>query len=281
MADQHSSDRTLKSEPDAPIGIFDSGVGGFSVLREIRRLLPRESIIYFADQAHVPHGSRTLEEVRAFCVAIVDFLRARGAKLIVVACHTDSAAALKPLRVRFADFPFVGMEPAVKPAVAVSRNGVIGVIATPATFQGELFASVVDRFAKNVRVLTQTMPGLVEMIEQGVTSGPRLEALLRVRLAPLAAARIDALVLGCTHYPFVRDQIAAIMGPRVEIIDPAPAVARQVERVLLQKGLATDGNAGKVEYFTSGDPAALSQSGVVLLGETIAACRVPWHNGSL
>jgi glutamate racemase len=176
-----------------PIGIFDSGVGGLSVLREIRAILPAEDLLYFADQAHVPYGPRALSEVRAFSQEIAHFLIDQGSKIIVVACNTASAAALKYLRVTFPRTPFVGMEPAVKPAAAASSNRIIGVIATEATFQGELFASVVERFAQGVRVLTQTCPGLVEMIEAGDLDGPEVTSLLRKRLGPLQQEGIDAL----------------------------------------------------------------------------------------
>jgi glutamate racemase len=265
----------------APIGMFDSGVGGLSILREVRRLLPSESILYFADQAHVPHGSRTLDEVRDFDFAITDFLLSKGAKLIVVACNTDSAAALKPLRERYSNFPFIGMEPAVKPAAEQSRSGVIGVIATPATFQGELFASAVDRYGKNVRVLTQTLPGMVEFVEQGEISGPRVDSLLRERLAPLLAKHMDTIVLGCTHYPFVREAIARAVGPDVRIIDPSPAVAQQIARQLNQHGLANPSGEGTIEYFTSGEPAALARSVRMLLGESVNPKRATWENDCL
>jgi glutamate racemase len=162
-----------------PVGVFDSGVGGLSVLRELRRLLPQEDFLYFGDQANVPYGPRPLEEVRRFCFGIVDFLLARNAKLIVVACNAASAAALQPLRKAHPRIPFVGMEPAVKPAAEKSRRKVIGVIATKATFQGELFASVVHRYARGVKVLTHTCPGLVERVEAGEVEGPALGSMLR------------------------------------------------------------------------------------------------------
>lgn len=150
-----------------PIGVFDSGVGGLSIVREMRRQMPAENILYFADQAHVPYGPRPMEEVRAFSEGITRFLLGEGADLIVVACNTASAAALKQLREAFPEVPFVGMEPAVKPAAEASRSRVVGVLATPATFQGELYASVVERFAQGVRLINQTVPGLVEQIEAG------------------------------------------------------------------------------------------------------------------
>jgi glutamate racemase len=241
-----------------PVGVFDSGVGGLTVLRELRARLPREDFLYLADQAHAPYGPRSLEEVRRFGLRIADFLRARGAKLIVVACNTISAAALQPLRAAYPDVPIVGMEPAVKPAAAGSRSGAIGVIATETTLQGDLFAGAVDRYGRDVRVITRTVPGLVERIEAGETEGPAIEAMLRERLRPLREAGIDELVLGCTHYPFALEALRKVFGPRVKILDPAPAVARQAEKILRERSLLAEGtNGGDAIAFTTGDPAAL------------------------
>ncbi|HRE29622.1 MAG TPA: glutamate racemase, partial [Anaerolineales bacterium] len=183
------------------LGVFDSGVGGLSVVRHLLRALPEAGVVYVADTAHVPYGPRSLAEVRAFSHAITRYLLDLGASEIVVACNTASAAALKSLRESFPGVPFVGMEPAVKPAAEQTHSGVVGVLATPATFQGELFASVVERFARDVRVLRQTCPGLVEQIEAGRLDTPDTEALLRGWLEPMLQEGIDALVLGCTHYP--------------------------------------------------------------------------------
>jgi glutamate racemase len=257
-----------------PIGVFDSGVGGLSVLRELRALLPEERYIYIADQAHVPYGQRELAEVRRFSLGVADYLLGRGAQIIVVACNTASAAALAQLRAAHPAFPFVGMEPAVKPAAEQSRRGVIGVIATAATFQGELFASVVHRHARGVRVIQQTCPGLVERIEAGETDGPALESFLRERLQPLLDAGIDELVLGCTHYPFVTGALQSVFGPGVKIIDPAPAVARQVQRLLA--GKRASGGVGGVEFCTSGDAAALSRTIRKLLGEEAPVRPLQW-----
>lgn len=226
--------------PPAPrtglIGLFDSGVGGLSVWREVVRRLPREHTLYIADQAHVPYGSRQSAEVRAFSEGITRCLLDAGASVIVVACNTASAAALHDLRARFPDVPFVGMEPAVKPAAEHTRTGVIGVLATPATFQGDLFASLLDRYGGGVRVLTRPCPGLVAAVEAGALDGPATEALLRSHLEPMLAAGIDQLVLGCTHYPFLAPVISRIVGPGVAVLDPAPAVARQTARVLARLG---------------------------------------------
>jgi glutamate racemase len=218
---------------------------------ELVRQLPHEHTVYLADQSHVPYGSRSLAEVRAYSEAITRFLLAEGAKVIIVACNTASAAALHELRRIFSGVPFVGMEPAVKPAVEHTHNGIVGVIATQATFQGQLFASLVERYANGVQVLTQVCPGLVEAVEEGALDTPETECLLRQCLAPLLAAGIDQLVLGCTHYPFLRPLIERLVGPGVTVIDPASAVARQTGRVLQQHCFVTRrGPADHILYTT-------------------------------
>ena len=240
------------------IGVFDSGVGGLSVWREIARQLDHHDTIYVADQAHVPYGSRSLEEVQRFAKGITRFLLEEGASVVVVACNTASAAALHYLRAIFPQVPFVGMEPAVKPAAQNTRAGVVGVIATPATFQGELFASLLERFAADVQVLTQVCPGLVEAVEVGALDTPETEALLRACLEPLLEAGMDQLVLGCTHYPFLRPVIEQIVGPEVEIVDPAPAVARQVGRVLAQHSRMGRQPIPHHTFCTTGDAATFA-----------------------
>lgn len=225
------------STPQAsPIGLFDSGVGGLSVAREIVRQLPAHPLVYLADQAHAPYGQRSLAQIQGFAEGITRFLLAEAARVIVIACNTASAAALHGLRREFPAVLFVGMEPAIKPAAERTRSGHVGVIATAATFQGELFASLRDRFANGVIVHTQVCPELVPLVEAGELDSPAAAAALDSYLAPLLAAGIDQLVLGCTHYPFLRPLIAQIAGPGVEIIDPAAAVARQTGRVLAQHG---------------------------------------------
>jgi len=242
-------------------------VGGLSVWREIVHQLPDENTLYVADQAHIPYGQRALEEVRRFTGDITRFLLAQGAKIIVVACNTASGAALHALRETFPDVPFVGMEPAIKPAVEHTRTGVVGVIATPATFAGDLFAGLVARFGHDVDLRTQACPGLVEAVEAGALDTPETEALLRRYLTPMLDAGIDQLVLGCTHYPFLSSTIRRIVGPAVTLIDPAPAVARQVERVLAQRGwLASAAPSAQHKFFTSGDPAQFSAMAHTLIG---------------
>jgi glutamate racemase len=250
----------------ASIGIFDSGVGGLSVLREIQAQYPREDLLYLADQAHVPYGSRPVDQVRAFSEGIiryfveqeVDTPAGLRAKLVVVACNTASAAALDHLRHVFPKVPFVGMEPAVKPAAEYSNTGVVGVLATPATFQGTLYASVVERFASGVTVLQDTCPGLVAQIEKGEIDSDETRKILERALAPMLEQGIDMVVLGCTHYPFVIPLIEEIVGPEVRVIDPAPAVARQVGRLLDAHGIRRLPGEGLVQsrsirYLTTGD----------------------------
>jgi glutamate racemase len=251
----------MDSSPDSPIGVFDSGIGGLSILGELYRQLPAENYIYLADQAHVPYGSRSLEQVRDFSEAITRHLLQSGARLVVVACNTASAAALHHLRRVFPQVPFVGMEPAVKPAAETTRSGVVGVLATPATFQGELYASVVERFANGVILVQDTCPGLVGEIEAGRTNGVQARHILQKALLPMLEAGIDTIVLGCTHYPFVSDLIADIAGPGVRVIDPAPAIARQVRRVLAEAGrLSMDSSGGRVRILTTGPQARLEQT---------------------
>lgn len=262
----------------SPVGIFDSGVGGLSVLREIRELLPSEALIFVADQAHVPYGPRPLEEVRAFSAAITRYMLSQGAKLVVVACNAASAAALHHLRETFPGVPFVGMEPAVKPAAEHTHSGVVGVLATPATFQGALYASVLERFAQGVTVLQDTCPGLVAQIEAGEIDSPRTRRILESSLQPMLAQGIDTVVLGCTHYPFVIPLIQEIVGDSVRVIDPAPAVARQVERVLRASNLTNrQGSSSELRYLTTGDAARLHILLPRLTGEEGLVDKIEWE----
>jgi len=265
--------------PTNPIGIFDSGVGGLSVLRAIRAQMPEESVIYFGDQGHIPYGPRPMEQIRNFCEAITEFLLERHAKIIVVACNTASAAALKYLRERFPDVQFVGMEPAVKPAAEQTSTGKVGVLATPATFQGALYASVVERFANGVELFQNTCNGLVQEIEQGNLDGEKTRKILDDALLPMLEKNIDTVVLGCTHYPFVIPLIQEIVGEKVRVIDPAPAVAKQVKRLLEAGGMKSLLSArGEVKFYTSGVPEALKSILPKLLGKDGNVERVEWIN---
>lgn len=263
------------------IGIFDSGVGGLSVWREIAALLPAADTIYVADQAHIPYGPRPMEEIAVLARSITRFLLDRGTSTVVVACNTASAASLATLRREFPNTAFVGMEPAVKPAAAETRRGVVGVLATPATFQGELFATSVERFAADVRIVQQVCPGLVERIESGDVAGPETVALLRSFLRPSLAAGADTIVLACTHYPFVRATIEALVGPDVAVIDPAPAVARQVARVTEAGPGGAPAASGDASFFTTGDVRSFERAATALLGTPIAAEALRWRDRTL
>ena len=269
---------------ESPIGIFDSGVGGLSVLRSIREQMPEETIIYFGDQGHIPYGLRPMEQIRSFSEAITNFLLGQDAKIIVVACNTASAAALKYLREKFPDVQFVGMEPAVKPAAEHTQTGKVGVLATPATFQGALYASVVERFANDVELLQNTCNGLVQQIEQGNLDGIETRRILEDALLPMLEKNIDTVVLGCTHYPFVIPLIQQIVGDakRVRVIDPAPSVAKQAQRLLEAGGMksrsSTRGERTDVKLYTSSNPPSLKSMLLKLLGEDGEVERVEWLN---
>jgi glutamate racemase len=266
----------------AAIGIFDSGVGGLSVLRAVRQQLSCHPLIYLADQAHVPYGPRTKDEIRAFAAGITRFLLDQGAQVIVIACNAASAASLYDLREKFPTTPFVGMEPAVKPAAAETHSGVIGVLATPVTFQGELYASVVERFARGVTVLQDACPGLVSQIEAGELDTPATRAILEKALRPMIVRGVDTVVMGCTHYPFVIPLIQQIVGPNVQVIDPAPAVARQVERILEARSLHVNtGPAAFHRFCTTGDSYRLGEMLPRLLGEKHVVQYIPWESGKL
>jgi glutamate racemase len=266
----------------SPIGIFDSGVGGISVLRAIREQMPEESVIYFGDRGHIPYGPRPMEQIRNFSEAITEFLLEKNAKIIVVACNTASAAALKYLRERFSAVQFVGMEPAVKPAAEHTQTGKVGVLATPTTFQGALYASVVERFANGVELFQNTCPGLVQQIEEGNLGSQETRRILEDALHPMLQKNIDTVVLGCTHYPFVIPLIQKIVGNNVRVIDPAPAVAKQTERLLEAKGMKTRARSkGEAKFYTSSDPDALKSLLPIFLGEAGEVERVEWLNGRL
>lgn len=245
--------------PGDPIGVFDSGMGGLSVAREILRELPEERIVYYADNMRMPYGSRPPEEVRRFAVEIAEALFRRSAKAVVIACNTASAAALRELRELHPGRIFVGMEPAVKPAARDSKTGKIGVLATAATLRGALFESVVERFAAGVEIIRQPCPGLAEFIEAHPPDDPGLVPLLEEFIRPLREAGADQIVLGCTHYPLVADAVRRVAGAGIHIVDPSTAVARRVRRALEEQNLLR-GNCGtgELELFVGGDAEAFS-----------------------
>lgn len=232
------------------IGIFDSGVGGLSVLLEVRRELPQADILYVADRGRAPYGTRSLEEVEEISLDVASWLIDRGATCLVVACNTASAAALDSLRSRYPDLPVVGMEPAVKPAALATRSGKVAVLATAATFQGRLFESVVSRFAAGVEVITRACPEWVELVEDGIVNGTEAEKAVRTIIEPIQDQGADIAVLACTHFAFLAPVIDAVSS--LEVFDPAPAVARQTTRVapdVVGNGTLTLAASGDVPEF--------------------------------
>ena len=245
-------------DPSSPIGIFDSGAGGLSVLAQVHRLLPGEDLIYYADAAWFPYGPRPAEEVRARADAVTGELFALGAKLIVVACNTATSAAIAHLRDSF-EVPFVGMEPALKPAAAATLSGRVALLVTPGTARGEKLAALIDRYGAEVTVDTIEAPDLADRVEAGAIEDAATRALLRRYLARLDASGADVLVLGCTHYAFLRDVIERELGDGVLVIEPSEAVARQAVRVLGERKLRNPrAEGGRVRYLTSGDEAAFA-----------------------
>lgn len=239
------------------IGVFDSGVGGLSILREIRSLLPQERLVYVADSAHLPYGTKSAAFVEQRALAVSEFLLQRGAKALVVACNTATAAAVAGLRSRF-PLPIVGVEPALKPAVQATRSGVVGVLATPGTLGSGKFAQLVAAHSGDVQVLLRPCPGWVDHVEQGELDGPATRELVAEQVEPLLEAGADTLVLGCTHFPFLRPVVQSVAGADVEILDTGAAVARELRRRLEALRMAaaseTDCNGSKEEIWTSGEP---------------------------
>jgi glutamate racemase len=258
-----------------PIGVFDSGVGGLSVLREIRAVLPNEDLLYVADSRHVPYGDKPAEFVEARAIALTRFLAEQGAKAIVVACNTATTIAIAALRRRFA-VPIVGMEPAVKPAAQTTRAGRVGVLATSGTLASDKFASLLANFGGGVDVHVQPCRGLVERVEGGAVADRETVALVEKYVTPLTRRGVDTIVLGCTHYPFLRTLIAEVAGPGVSILDPSTAVARELRRRLDEDNLgAPAGRSGKEKFWTSADPQQARRVISQLWGADVAVMQLP------
>jgi glutamate racemase len=236
-----------------PIGVMDSGVGGISVLKHIHALLPHENLMYVADSKYAPYGNKTAEEITNRCMIVADYLIAQDVKALVVACNTATAAAIDELRETF-DIPIIGMEPAVKPAAEASKNGIIGVLATVGTLKSAQFAGLLEAYGRDVKVVTQACVGLVECIERGELDTPETKALIRQYTAPLLAEGADTIVLGCTHYPFVKHAIQEIVGDKITLIDTGAAVAKQLKRQLEENGLlSTSKEKAEVHFWTNSE----------------------------
>ena len=237
-----------------PIGIFDSGVGGLSVLRDIRKELWNEDLLYVADSNHAPYGDKEAEYIETRSIAISQFLVDQPVKAIVVACNTATSAAVAQLRARF-KVPIVAMEPAVKPAVETTQSGVVGVLATRRTVSSDNFLNLLARFGSNANIMVQACPGLVEQVEAGDLQGDKTRSLLEAFVFPLLEKGADTLVLGCTHYPFLAPLIRSMAGVEVNIIDPGEAIARELRRRLNSIGhLARREYKGSEQFWTSGSP---------------------------
>ena len=236
-----------------PVGVFDSGVGGLSVWKEIVKILPNESVIYYADSANCPYGSKTEKEIIKLAVEIVEFLIEKDCKIIVVACNTATAAAIDFLRKKF-KIPFIGMEPAVKPASLKSKTKSIGVLATEGTFNGRLYQETSERFAKDVEVNIKVGDKLVDIVENGIIYEKSTKDYINQLIQPFIENNIDHLVLGCTHYPFLMPVLKDILPSNVVILDPAPAVARQTYNILEHKNLMNNNLPNvKYEFYTTGN----------------------------
>jgi glutamate racemase len=251
-----------------PIGIFDSGVGGLSVAREIRRALPAEDIVYVADTAYCPYGDRPKREVRERSLAVGRHVEKAAAKLLVTACNTATGAALESLRATLT-IPVVGLEPAVKTGVALTRNGKVGVMATSGTVRSERFARLVKAHANGALIVPQPCPGLADLIEQGHLEGDVLRARLEELTEPLKRACVDTVVLGCTHYPFVRGPLGKVLGPDVQLIDSAPAIARRTDHLLREGAIRESSGEGTIRLLTTGNPDAVAPVVRRLWGEPL------------
>ena len=247
-----------KASADAPIGIFDSGIGGLSVAQEIALYLPNERIVYYADTAHVPYGPRTDQDIRELTAHAIEWLYRQGCKVAVVACNTASAFSLDYLREHYGEnFPIIGLVPALKPAVLQSKSKVVSVLATPATFRGQLIKDVMTRFAEpaNVEVITVTNLELVPFVESGRYNTLECKQSLQKVLDPIIEKGSDYLVLGCTHYPYLKQSIQELYGDQLNLIDSGLAVARQTARILIKNGLASSSpqNDGvRLQCYVSG-----------------------------
>lgn len=262
-------------KPSAPIGVFDSGLGGISVLREVHRLLPAEQLIYIADSGHAPYGSKSTEYITQRCLQLSEFLLAQGAKMLVVACNTATAHAIDTMREQLA-VPVIGMEPAVKPAARLTQSGVIGVLATQQTVKSQRLQRLIHDYANGVKVVAQACPGLVEHVEKGDFASLELKGLLADYTTPLLKQGADVIVLGCTHYPFLAAALHEIVGPRITILETSNAVAQHVSRVLDKHDLQNSADQqGSVSFYSSKVDAVHWQSMQLLWQQSLELDLLP------
>ena len=253
------------TDKGASIAVFDSGLGGISVLKELIGVLPNENFIYFGDTANAPYGVRTTDEVRALTLSVYERLRGEGIKAFVIACNTATSAAASSLRMKYPDDIIVGVEPALKPAALSGEHPTVAVLATPLTLREEKFANLLGRYSERARVIPFACPGLVEFVERGEVTGDALHAFLSELLAPLKAEGLDAVVLGCTHYPFVKEEIRSILGSDVLVFDGSAGTARETRRRLEERGLLRDEKLrGDVTFMDSSHPDIKNPDGSML-----------------
>ena len=267
---------TAAQDRSRPIGVFDSGVGGLSVLREIRRALPAEALCYVADSAHAPYGERSVGYIEARSRHIIGFLQDQGAKAVVVACNTVTGLVIEHLRAAFPALPLIAIEPAVKPAAQSTRSGVIGLLATRQTVASPGLQRLLQQHASGKQVLLQACPGWVERVERGELSSAETEAAVAHHVRPLLEQGADTLVLGCTHYPFLAPLIRRLAGDSVQVLDPAPAVARELARRLAALDLLNPAaEAGSERFWTSADPQRIGPVVSALWGAPVELSGLP------
>lgn len=262
--------------------MFDSGLGGLSVAAHILKKLPNEQIVYFADTAHVPYGERPLEQIQEFALDIIGFLTAKGAKAVVMACNMSSAAALDASRLAFPHIPIIGViDPGAKAAVAVSNGNPIGVLATTGTIKSGAYARAAKRYDPTSEVFGQACPKFVPLVESGLTETEEAEAAACTYVAPLLADGCRTIVLGCTHYPFLRAQIQSAAGAGVTIVDPAEETVSTLENTLLERGMTSEKLGAAHEFYVSGDPSGFATLGSAFLGREIHnAQHIEWKEVS-
>lgn len=244
---------------NSPIGVFDSGVGGISVLKELVNLMPNENFIYFGDSKNAPYGTKSTEEIKELTVANAKLLKDKGVKAIVIACNTATSAGGKKVR-ELLDIPVIGIEPALKPAALMKENAKIAVMATPLTLRLEKFANLMERFDENAVIYTVECPEIVGFVEKGILEGKDIENCIRKYFKPLKDVKLDGIVLGCTHYPFVKDVIKKVVGEDVKLFDGGQGTAKELLRRLKEKNLLSDRKLkGKVEFINSSGNTEIEQ----------------------
>jgi len=256
-----------------PIGIFDSGVGGLSVLKHIHHLLPQEKLLYIADSGYAPYGCQGDDFIEQRSRIITEYLIKQGAKVIVIACNTATASIIEHFRRQYG-MPFIGVEPGIKPAIEISDNGRIGVMATAATLSSVRYSRLSKRFAEGVYLYHQACPGLADQVEAGLLDNSLTRDLLVFYLNALKQKSVDTIVLGCTHYSFLSRQIRAISGEKINLVDTSSAVAEQLARILTQERLHTRAQTGSINYYTTGEPERVQASIYQLLSTRVQVCAV-------